>query len=227
MPTYNEAEGLSKVVRNLMNTVPQIDLLIVDDNSPDGTGKIADSLASDNSRIQVLHRKNKNGLGPAYLEGFQWGFAHNYEFLVEMDSDGSHRSEDLLKLLAAAPKNDLVIGSRWVRGGRTANWPLSRQLISRAGNLYAGLMLRTGIRDITAGFRVFRTSFLQELELANIASAGYSFQVEMAWRCSRANARIQEVPIVFVEREVGSSKMSQKIVLEALWRVTKWGFERT
>ena len=226
MPTYNEAEGLSKVVRNLMTTVPQIDLLIVDDNSPDGTGKIADSLASENSRIQVLHRKTKNGLGPAYLEGFQWGFAHNYEFLVEMDSDGSHRSEDLLKLLAVAPKNDLVIGSRWVRGGRTANWPVSRQLISRAGNLYAGIMLRTGIRDITAGFRVFRTSFLKDLDLANIASAGYSFQVEMAWRCSRANARIQEVPIVFVEREVGSSKMSQKIVLEALWRVTKWGFER-
>jgi dolichol-phosphate mannosyltransferase len=226
MPTYNEAEGIEKVVRHLLATVPQIDLLIVDDNSPDGTGKIADGFAAEDTRVHVLHRKEKNGLGPAYLAGFQWGFDHKYEYLVEMDADGSHRAEDLLKLLEVAPQNDLVIGSRWVKGGKTVNWPVSRQLISRTGNTYAAMMLRTGIRDITAGFRVFRASFLQSLDLANIASAGYSFQVEMAWRCSKAKARIQEVPITFVEREIGSSKMSQKIVLEALWRVTKWGFER-
>lgn len=226
MPTYNEAEGISKVVRHLLATVTTIDLLIVDDNSPDGTGKIADSFAAENPRVNVLHRKEKNGLGPAYLAGFRWGFSQDYDYLVEMDADGSHRAEDLLKLLAVAPANDLVIGSRWVKGGKTANWPLSRQLISRSGNFYAQMMLRTGIRDITAGFRVFRASFLKTLDLANVASAGYSFQVEMAWRCSKARARIQEVPILFVERENGVSKMSRKIVIEALLRVTKWGFER-
>jgi dolichol-phosphate mannosyltransferase len=226
MPTYNECESLAGVVGHLLQTVPHVDLLIVDDNSPDGTGRLADEMAANDARINVLHRKQKNGLGPAYLAGFDWGFSQNYEYLVEMDADGSHRAEDLLKLLEVAPNNDLVIGSRWVKGGAIQNWPLSRQLISRTGNTYAGLMLRTSIRDITAGFRVFRSDFLKNLELANIASAGYSFQVEMALRCFLAGARITEVPITFVERENGQSKMSRKIVIEALWRVTKWGFER-
>jgi dolichol-phosphate mannosyltransferase len=226
MPTYNERESLSGVVGHLLEIVPHVDLLVVDDNSPDGTGKLADQLAKNDTRINVLHRKQKNGLGPAYLEGFTWGFEHNYEYLVEMDADGSHRAEDLIKLLAAAPKNDLVIGSRWVKGGSIQNWPFSRQLISRTGNVYAGLMLRTTIRDITAGFRVYRSDFLRHLDLEHVASAGYSFQVEMAWRCFLAGATIQEVPITFVERENGKSKMSRRIVAEALWRVTKWGFER-
>jgi dolichol-phosphate mannosyltransferase len=225
MPTYNESESIRKIAGGLLETVKDVDLLIVDDNSPDGTGKIADEMAAANPRVHVLHRTEKNGLGPAYLAGFAWGFEHSYEYLVEMDADGSHRPEDLINMLAVASKNDLVIGSRWVRGGKVVNWPLSRQIISRTGNFYARLMLRAGINDITAGFRVFRASFLQSLNLSEIASAGYSFQVEMAWRCFKAKARIQEVPITFVERAAGSSKMSQKIVLEALWRVTKWGFE--
>lgn len=226
MPTYNESGSIRTIVEHLVATVNSVDLLIVDDNSPDGTGRIADEIAAANPRINVLHRTEKNGLGPAYLAGFAWGFEHGYEYLVEMDADGSHRAEDLLKMLEVAPNNDLVIGSRWVRGGKVVNWPLSRQIISRTGNVYARVMLGAGIHDITAGFRVFRASFLQSLDLNSIASAGYSFQVEMAWRCFKAKARIQEVPITFVERVAGSSKMSQKIVLEALWRVTKWGFER-
>jgi apolipoprotein N-acyltransferase len=226
MPTYNEAQNIGNIAGHLLDTVPEVSLLIVDDNSPDGTGDIADRMAAENPRVHVLHRTEKNGLGPAYLAGFAWGFEQGYEYLVEMDADGSHRAEDLINMLAVAPNNDLVIGSRWVRGGKVVNWPVSRQLISRTGNLYARIMLGAGIRDITAGFRVFRASFLQSLDLKSIASAGYSFQVEMAWRCFKAKARIQEVPITFVERAIGYSKMSNKIVFEALWRVTQWGFER-
>jgi apolipoprotein N-acyltransferase len=226
MPTYNEAQNIGNIAGHLLATVSEVDLLIVDDNSPDGTGDIADAMAAENPRVHVLHRTEKNGLGPAYLAGFAWGFEQGYEYLVEMDADGSHRAEDLINMLAVAPNNDLVIGSRWVRGGKVVNWPVSRQLISRTGNLYARIMLGAGIRDITAGFRVFRASFLQSLDLQSIASAGYSFQVEMAWRCFKAKARIQEVPITFVERAIGYSKMSNKIVFEALWRVTQWGFER-
>jgi dolichol-phosphate mannosyltransferase len=225
MPTYNEAQSISEIVRNLVNTVSEIDLLIVDDNSPDGTGKIADEIAAANPRVSVLHRTEKSGLGPAYLAGFAWAFERDYEFVVEMDADGSHRSQDLPNLLVRAPFNDLVIGSRWVKGGKVVNWPVSRQIISRTGNTYARLMLRTGVRDITAGFRVYRASFLKSLDLANIASAGYSFQVELAWRTFKAKGRIKEIPITFVERAQGNSKMSNRIVLEALWRVTKWGFE--
>ncbi len=225
MPTYNEAQSISDIVRKLLATVSEIDLLIVDDNSPDGTGKIADDIAVANPRVSVLHRTEKNGLGPAYLAGFAWAFERKYEYVVEMDADGSHRAEDLPNLLVRAPFNDLVIGSRWIKGGSVLNWPATRRFISRTGNTYARVMLRTGIRDITAGFRVYRANFLQALDLAHIASAGYSFQVELAWRTFRANGRIQEVPITFVERAHGNSKMNNKIVLEALWRVTKWGFE--
>ncbi len=225
MPTYNEAQSISDIVRKLLATVSEIDLLIVDDNSPDGTGKIADDIAVANPRVSVLHRTEKNGLGPAYLAGFAWAFERKYEYVVEMDADGSHRAEDLPNLLVRAPFNDLVIGSRWIKGGSVLNWPATRRFISRTGNTYARVMLRTGISDITAGFRVYRASFLQALDLAHIASAGYSFQVELAWRTFRANGRIQEVPITFVERAHGNSKMNNKIVLEALWRVTKWGFE--
>lgn len=226
MPTYNEAESLGGVAAHLLATVPNVDLLIVDDNSPDGTGSLADKLADENNRIRVLHRSGKNGLGPAYLAGFEWGFARNYDYLIEMDADGSHRPEDLVRMLEEAPNYDLVIGSRWVTGGAIENWPVSRQLISRVGNLYASIMLRTKIQDITAGFRIYRGEFLKHLDLEHIASAGYSFQVEMAWRCYLAGASIKEVPITFVERENGKSKMSRRIVAEALWRVTRWGFER-
>lgn len=226
MPTYNEAESLERVVGHLLATVPEVNLLIVDDNSPDGTGSLADGIAANQPRVQVLHRSEKNGLGPAYLAGFAWGFESDFDYLIEMDADGSHRAEDLAAMLAEAPEHDLVIGSRWVSGGRIENWPLTRQLISRFGNFYARTMLGSGIRDITAGFRVYRTEFLRGLDLASVASAGYSFQVEMAWRSHQAGARIIEVPITFVERESGYSKMSKRIVFEALARVTRWGFER-
>jgi dolichol-phosphate mannosyltransferase len=226
MPTYNEALGIEWMVSKLLSTVSNIDVLIVDDNSPDGTGNLAEKLAASDSRVKVLHRSEKNGLGPAYLAGFQWGFQHNYDFLVEMDADGSHRPQDLPALLEHAEANDLVIGSRWVPGGAIKNWPASRQLISRIGNGYARFMLRSGIKDITAGFRVYRASFLKQLDLEHIASHGYSFQVEMAYRSRKAGGRIVEVPITFVEREQGVSKMSRSIVFEALYLITKWGFER-
>ncbi len=223
MPTYNERDSLGIYARELLNTLAEVDLLIVDDNSPDGTGAIADELAEANPRIRVLHRPEKQGLGPAYLAGFEFGLDQGYGYLVEMDADGSHRAEDLPALLQQANRADLVIGSRWVAGGAVENWPLHRVLISRIGNWYASVMLRCNIRDITAGFRVYRADFLRGLELDSIASAGYSFQVEMAMRCHRAGARITEVPIRFVERAHGNSKMSWKIVFEALWRVTLWG----
>ena len=226
MPTYNEAAGIEAMVSKLLTEVQGVHLLIVDDNSPDGTGAIADRISSANGRVSVLHRKEKNGLGPAYLAGFNWGFANDFDFLVEMDADGSHRPQDLSKLLDQAQVHDLVIGSRWVAGGSIQNWPASRQLISRLGNAYARMMLQAGVKDITAGFRVFRSEFLKQLDLEHIASHGYSFQVEMAYRARKAGGRIIEVPITFVEREIGVSKMSRKIVLEALYLITKWGFAR-
>ena len=226
MPTYREALTLEAAVRELFVHNADVDLLIVDDNSPDGTGTLAEALARDDQRISVLHREQKQGLGPAYLAGFAWGTSRGYEFLIEMDADGSHRAIDLPRLIAAAPNADLVIGSRWVPGGSVVNWPLHRRLISRIGNLYVNLMLGVGVKDMTAGFRVFRASFLNRLELADVAGYGYSFQVEMAWRSIMAGGRVVEVPITFVEREFGQSKMTMGIVVEALWLVTKWGLRR-
>ena len=226
MPTYREALTLETAVRELFVHNADVDLLIVDDNSPDGTGALAEALARDDQRISVLHREQKQGLGPAYLAGFAWGTSRGYEFLIEMDADGSHRAIDLPRLIAAAPNADLVIGSRWVPGGSVVNWPLHRRLISRIGNLYVNLMLGVGVKDMTAGFRVFRASFLNRLELTDVAAYGYSFQVEMAWRSIMAGGRVVEVPITFVEREFGQSKMTMGIVVEALWLVTKWGLRR-
>ena len=215
--------NLPGLLDQLLTLVPEVDILVVDDNSPDGTGQLAQRIAAEQPRVAVLHRPGKSGLGPAYLAGFNYGFEKNYDFLVEMDADGSHRVEDLPKLLRQKDSADLVIGSRWVPGGKVQNWPLHRKLISRTGNLYAGIMLRAKISDITAGFRVFRSSFLKTLDLSSVASQGYSFQVEMAWKSRTSGGRIVEVPITFVERTQGKSKMSQRIVVEALWRVTKWG----
>lgn len=225
MPTYNELPNLEHSVSQLFAHNVQIDLLIVDDNSPDGTGDLANSLADGDSRISVLHRSGKSGLGKAYLAGFEWAIERNYSKIIEMDADGSHRAEDLPKLLAIESA-DLVIGSRWIRGGEVVNWPASRKFISKAGNLYTRLALGTPVRDMTAGFRVYRRELLQRLDLNNISSQGYSFQVEMAWRSIQARAKVVEVPIVFIERELGTSKMNTAIVLEALWLVTKWGFAR-
>jgi dolichol-phosphate mannosyltransferase len=226
MPTYNESGNIDNAVHNLFTHNPGVDLLIVDDSSPDGTGKMADAIAKSDKRVSVLHRLGKDGLGAAYIAGFKWAFAKDYDFLVEMDADGSHRAQDLPLLLAAAIENDLVIGSRYVRGGKTQNWPLHRQILSRGGNRYARLMLGGRLNDMTAGFRVFRTSFLKSLDLNTINARGYSFQIEMAYRTIRAGGRASEVPITFVEREIGDSKMSSDIVREALILMTKLGIKR-
>jgi dolichol-phosphate mannosyltransferase len=226
MPTYNEAASLETSILAVFKHAPEVDVLVVDDGSPDGTGLLADALASGNARISVLHRSEKLGLGAAYLAGFNWGFERGYSTLVEMDADGSHRAEDLPKLLARAQEAELVIGSRWVDGGAVVNWPWYRKAISKGGTRYADLMLGSKIKDMTAGFRAYDAEFLKSLDLGGVAARGYAFQVEMAWRTQRAGGRVIEVPIVFVERVEGVSKMTTAIVLEALWLVTKWGLSR-
>jgi len=226
LPTYNELESLPVVLERLFAHNPEVHVLIVDDASPDGTGELADRLAKADARIQVLHREAKNGLGAAYIAGFRLGLSQHFEYLIEMDADGSHRSEDLVKLIEASNRADLVIGSRWVRGGAVENWAWHRVALSRFGNLYARAMLGAKIRDMTAGFRVFRADLVAKLIETEVASAGYSFQIEMAWRASKLGAEITEVPITFVEREFGSSKMSSAIVREALWLITRWGVKR-
>jgi dolichol-phosphate mannosyltransferase len=226
MPTYNEAGNINHAVEELFLHNENVHLLIVDDDSPDGTGKLADELALTNSRVKVMHRKDKQGLGAAYIAGFNYAFETGYDFVVEMDADGSHRAVDLPKLLAVCAQNDLVIGSRYVKGGQTQNWPLHRQWLSRGGNLYAKLMLGTKLNDMTAGFRVFSVPFLKRMNLATINARGYSFQIEMAYRTIKLGGRTQEVPIVFVEREIGESKMSGDIVSEALMLMTKFGLKR-
>lgn len=226
LPTYNELESLPVVLERLFAHNPQVSVLIVDDASPDGTGEMADRMAKADARIQVLHRDAKNGLGAAYIAGFRLGLSQGFDYLIEMDADGSHRSQDLVKLIEASTSADLVIGSRWVRGGAVENWAWHRVALSRFGNLYARTLLGVNIRDMTAGFRVFRADLLVKLIETEVASAGYSFQIEMAWRASKAGAAITEVPITFVEREFGSSKMSSAIVREALWLITRWGLKR-
>jgi glycosyltransferase involved in cell wall biosynthesis len=226
MPTFNEAGNINHAIEELFKYNKGVDLLIVDDDSPDGTGKLADQLASTNSRITVMHRKEKQGLGAAYIAGFKRAFDSGYDYVVEMDADGSHRAEDLPKLLAVCELNDLVIGSRYVKGGSTENWPIHRQWLSKGGNLFAKMMLGTRLNDMTAGFRVFSVPFLKTMDLESINARGYSFQIEMAYRTIQQGGRVTEVPIVFIEREVGESKMSRAIVIEALVLMTKFGMER-
>jgi dolichol-phosphate mannosyltransferase len=226
MPTFNEAGNINHAIQELFQYNKSVDLLIVDDDSPDGTGKLADQLASTNSQITVMHRKEKQGLGAAYIAGFKRAFESGYDYVVEMDADGSHRAEDLPKLLAVCELNDLVIGSRYVKGGSTENWPLHRQWLSKGGNLFAKMMLGTRLNDMTAGFRVFSVPFLKTMDLESINARGYSFQIEMAYRTIQQGGRVTEVPIVFIEREVGESKMSRAIVIEALVLMTKFGMRR-
>jgi len=226
MPTFNEAGNINHAIEELFKYNKSVDLLIVDDDSPDGTGQLADQLASTNSRITVMHRKEKQGLGAAYIAGFKRAFDSGYDYVVEMDADGSHRAEDLPKLLAVCESNDLVIGSRYVKGGSTENWPIHRQWLSKGGNLFAKMMLGTRLNDMTAGFRVFSVPFLKTMDLESINARGYSFQIEMAYRTMQKGGRVAEVPIAFIEREVGESKMSRAIVIEALVLMTKFGMKR-
>jgi len=225
IPTYNEADNIEPVTARVREAVPEAHILVADDNSPDGTGKIADELAAGDEHIRVLHRKGKEGLGAAYLAGFRWGIEHGYGVLVEMDADGSHQPEELPRLLTALKGADLVLGSRWVPGGRVVNWPRSREVLSRGGSLYSRVLLDLPLRDITGGYRAFRSETLEGLGMDAVASQGYCFQVDLAHRAVRAGFHVVEVPITFVERERGDSKMSRSIATEALWRVTAWGVE--
>ena len=226
VPTYDERENLQPVVQRLLAAVPTVDVLVVDDASPDGTGRLADELAAADPRVCVLHRSGKAGLGAAYIAGFVWARERGYDVVVEMDADGSHAPEQLPDLLAALESADLVLGSRWVAGGRVVNWPRSRELLSRGGNAYTRLALQLPLRDATGGFRAYRRCVLDALPLSEVASQGYCFQVDLAWQAWQAGFDVVEVPITFVERERGASKMCRAIVLEALWRVTWWGLRR-
>ena len=225
IPTFNECESLAAIVVRVRTSVPEADVLVIDDNSPDGTGDIADGLAADDSNLHVMHRLGKEGLGAAYLAGFSWALQHDYAVVVEMDADGSHQPEQLGRLLTALRGADLVLGSRWIAGGGTENWSKSREILSRGGNFYTRTMLGVPLRDATGGYRAFRAETLRKLDLHNVASQGYCFQVDLAWRAVQRGLIVTEVPITFVERAVGTSKMSQRIVVEALWRVTVWGFD--
>jgi glycosyltransferase involved in cell wall biosynthesis len=228
IPTYNERENLPTTLSRLRAACPDVDVLVIDDASPDGTGDVADQVAADDPHIHVLHRTGKAGLGTAYVLGFGWGLERGYDILVEMDADGSHQPEELPRLLAAldpaAPvPADMVLGSRWVEGGVLRNWPRSRLLLSRGGNAYVRLALGLPLRDATGGFRAYRAEVLRKLALSDVASQGYCFQVDLVWQAWQAGFTVVEVPITFIERTYGESKMSKAIVAEAFWRVGWWG----
>ena len=225
IPTFNELESLPVIVGRVRASVPEAFILVADDNSPDGTGRLADEIAAADDHVTVMHRLGKEGLGAAYLAGFAWALEQGYDVVVEMDADGSHQPEQLPRLLDRLRTADLVLGSRWVAGGGTVNWPKSRQMLSKGGSLYTRVMLGVPLRDVTGGYRAFRADTLRKMDLHEVASQGYCFQVDLAWRAVQRGLVVKEVPITFVERVAGSSKMSQKIVVEALWRVTVWGVD--
>lgn len=226
VPTYNESENIERIVARVQATVPEADVLIVDDASPDGTGKIADLMADADPRVQVLHRAGKDGLGAAYIAGFGWGLERGYDVVVEMDADGSHAPEQLPRLLGALESADVALGSRYVAGGAVVNWSKRREMLSRGGNLYTRLALGVDLQDATGGYRAFRRHVLEKIEYQTVQSQGYCFQVDLIWRVVRAGFRVVEVPITFAEREHGESKMSGAIVREAFVRVTEWGARR-
>ncbi|MBX3160032.1 MAG: polyprenol monophosphomannose synthase [Deltaproteobacteria bacterium] len=227
VPTYNERDNVRTVAARFLAALPGTELLFVDDNSPDGTGALLDELAAADGRIHVMHRAGKLGLGTAYLEGFAWGMARGYDYLFEMDADGSHDPQYLPQMLALAEDGaDAVIGSRYVPGGGTENWGLGRRLISKGGSLYARTVLGIDVRDVTAGFICWRRTALEALDLGAITSNGYSFQIEMKYRALQAGLRLVETPIVFVDRRVGQSKMSRAIFAEALVKVWALRFSR-
>lgn len=226
IPTYNESQNIESVTTRLRDAVPDAHVLIADDNSPDGTGDIADRLAANDDHVHVMHRQGKQGLGAAYLAGFHWGLDEGYDVLVQHDADGSHQPEELPRLLdAIADGADMVKGSRWVPGGSVVNWPATRKFISKGGSLWTWLWLGIPVKDATGGFNAFRASTLRGLNLDEVASAGYCFQIDMVWRALKHGFKVVEVPITFVERELGDSKMSRNIVIEALIRTTLWGID--
>ena len=223
VPTYNEAENVETILRRLTASVPGAHALVVDDGSPDGTGDLVAAMASADERIHLMRRTTKSGLGPAYVAGFRWAREHGYDVVVEMDADGSHAPEQLPDLLAALGDADLALGSRYVAGGNVTDWPLHRLILSKAGNRYTRWALRLPLSDATGGYRAARAELIDSLPFDDVASEGYCFQVDWAWRAVRAGARVTEVPITFAERALGRSKMSSSIVGEALVRVTAWG----
>ncbi len=223
IPTYNESLNLAWIVGRLREAQPGVDVMVVDDNSPDGTGKIADELAAADPQVTVLHRTEKAGLGAAYINGFRVALDAGYDVIGEMDADGSHQPEQLQRLLDALVHADLVIGSRWIPGGSVVNWPRRREALSRGGNLYVRMLLGVKVRDATAGFRVFKRATLEAIDIETVESTGYVFQTDMAYRTLRAGLKVAEVPIEFVERERGDSKMSRDVAVESLKSITRWG----
>lgn len=225
VPTYQELHTLASIVHRIFEHNPEVHVLVIDDNSPDGTGKLADQLKAKYSNLEVLHRTSKNGLGAAYIDGFN-NSINEFDVLVEMDADGSHDPQDLVTILREIDNYDCVLGSRWVPGGKVINWPKSREILSRGGNSYARLMLGIDIGDATGGFRAYKTTALKELVLSDIDSQGYCFQVDMVRRLLKKGFKIKEIPITFTERTIGTSKMSRNIVLEAFLKIGIWGLQR-
>ncbi len=223
IPTYNETENLEWIVGRLRTAQPGVDVMIVDDNSPDGTGQIADRLAAADDAISVVHRTEKAGLGAAYLNGFAVALEAGYDVVGQMDADGSHQPEQLHRLIEALRTADLVIGSRYVPGGSVTNWPLQRLLLSRGGNLYVRLLLGMKVKDATAGFRLFKRTTLETIDLDAVRSTGYVFQTDLAYRTVTHGLRVAEVPIEFIERTRGDSKMSGQVASESLRLITRWG----
>lgn len=228
IPTFNERENLPVIIGRLLESLSDIHVLVVDDSSPDGTGDVAEELAAADAaqRIHVMHRTVKDGLGKAYLAGFAWGLERDYPVIVEMDADGSHAPEQLHRLLEGINDGaDLVIGSRYVPGGRLVNWPKRREILSKGANTYARLALGTGIRDITAGYRAYRAPVLRAIGLDDVESAGYCFQIDLAWRTLQRGFTVREVPITFTEREIGESKMDGGVIAESFFNVARWGWQ--
>ncbi len=224
LPTYDEADNVEAICQAILVAAPAVDVLVIDDNSPDGTGAIADRLAAREPRVKVLHRAGKEGLGKAYLAGFAWALAREYDLVLEMDADFSHNPRYLPQMLRAAGDAHLVLGSRYVKGGGTVNWGLGRKILSRGGSLYARTILGVAIRDLTGGFKCFRREVLESIDLPSVECSGYAFQIELTYRALRRGFRVVEVPIVFEDRRVGQSKMSRRIVLEAISKV--WSIRR-
>jgi len=223
IPTYNERESLPVQVDGVRQHAPDLDILVVDDHSPDGTGEWASQRADTDFHVHVLHRPGKEGLGAAYLAGFAWALERDYGVVVEMDADGSHQAHELMEVVAGTDSQELSIGSRWVAGGSVRNWPRHRRWLSKGANSYVRVALGLPVRDATAGFRAYRASTLRALDLSAVESQGYCFQIDMCWRVWRAGGSVTEVPIEFVEREWGTSKMTGAIIREALMKVTAWG----